>query len=260
MKQPRKTKLIFLAIFKSAVRYRLQVLETGRWKKCWRSRRKNVMNVQFAFSKQLVIIWASFYFHLFSLCLDTFLIELIFYILSVICEGVMKFSLGLKSEHSTRHFWKEFHTMSTTIYSTFWRTLKHLFLVLVFHACDVFDWSSRRWTYFRYIQVCGSEASQPNLLFAGVFAVALLTLLLQAEVHPHTVLLILKVKHAGLFNTMGHGGKSRGRGGKEPTVTCEYWEPLLLDKAGEMALKLSSPTSAATFRLKSAETQNQNNL
>lgn len=56
----------------------------------------------------------------------------------------------------------------------------------------------------------GSEASQSNLLFAGVFAVALLTLLLQAEVHPHTVLLILKVKHTALFSTMGHGSKVGG--------------------------------------------------
>lgn len=137
MKQARKTKLIFLAIFKSAVRYRLQVLETGRWKKCWRSRRKNVMNVQFAFSKQLVIIWAYFYFHLFSLCLHTFLIELIFYILSVICEGVMKFlawSQNIPRDISGRNF-----TMSTTIYSTFWRTLKRLFLVLVLPATCLID-------------------------------------------------------------------------------------------------------------------------
>lgn len=53
----------------------------------------------------------------------------------------------------------------------------------------------------------GREASQSNFLFAGVFPGDLLALLLQAEVHPHTILLILQVEDAGWSNTMGHVSK-----------------------------------------------------
>lgn len=70
-------------------------------------------------------------------------------------------------------------------------------------------------------------------------------------------------KYAGLLNRhppWDLAVRWRGRGSEEQTLTCEHCEPLLLDKAGEMALKLSSPTSDATFRLKSGETQSQNNL
>lgn len=154
-----------------------------------------------------------FYFHLFSLCVHFFNRTDIPYSANHLWRGHEVLSV-LKSELFKRFLWKNFNTTSPKIYQTCSEEhFKCLILVLVFHPCDVFHRLFHRpWTYFRNILMCGSEASQSNLLFTAVFAVALLTLRLQAGIHPHSVFLILKEQHAGLLNTMGPGSQMRRRG------------------------------------------------